>query len=419
MRRRVAVTGLGAVTPLGQDAASTWDALVAGRSGVGRITSFDAETFPIRIAAMVDGFDVTPYLPTPADGRHLTRASAYGYAAAHQAMAQALAGGAHRPERSGIAMGASAGRPEAQELAEVLGAHHRSGGREVIPQGPVSLLLRQQNVGAEAIARRWGLEGPMIGVSTACSASTHALGEAFRHIQEGDADLMVAGGYDALTTWLDVLGFTLLGALASGYDDTPHTASRPFSGDRSGFVLGEGAVALVLEDLQAAERRGATVLAEVVGYGSSLNAYRITDAPANGSGPIQSMDWALRDAGLTPADIDLVIAHGTSTPGNDLCETVAIKKVFGGDADRLMVTAPKSMTGHLTAASGALNAFLGVQAIRTGITPPTINLNTPDPKLDLDYVPHTARHREVRAAVANAFAFGGTNGSLVLRKYGS
>lgn len=416
MTARVAITGLGAVTPVGNDTATTWDALAAGVSGVGQITTFDARTFPIQIGGMVEDFDLDPYLPDLRDGRHLSRAAGFGFAAADQALRHAGAETAYLPHERGIAMGASAGRPDEQELADVLGAYHRSDGHDVIPQGPTSLLLRQQNVGVAAVARRWGLEGPMIGVSTACSASTHAIGEAFRHIQEGDAKLMVAGGFDALTTWLDVLGFTLLGALAAGFNEDPQRASRPFERDRVGFVLGEGAVALVLEDLDSALARGAEVLAELVGYGSSLNAYRITDAPPNGTGPIQSMDWALKDAGLTPADVDLVIAHGTSTPGNDLCETVAIREVFGADAHRLAVTAPKSMTGHLTAASGALNVLIGVQAIRTGIVPPTLNLEMPDPKLDLDYVPHKARHTEVRAAVANAFAFGGTNGTLVLRR---
>jgi 3-oxoacyl-[acyl-carrier-protein] synthase II len=299
-----------------------------------------------------------------------------------------------------------------------MAAYRRSGGHDVIPQAPTSLLRRQQNVGVEAMARRWGLEGPMIGVSTACSASTHAIGEAFRHIQDGDARLMLAGGFDSLTTWLDVLGFTLLGALAEGFDDDPERASRPFDRDRVGFVLGEGAVALVLEDLDAARERGAEVLAELVGYGSSLNAYRITDAPPDGSGPILSMAMALSDAGMSPADVDCVVAHGTSTPGNDVCETVAIREVFGPDAHRVAVSSPKSMTGHLTAASGALNALVAVQAIRTSTVPPTINLDNPDPRLDLDYVPREARRTRVRAAVANAFAFGGTNGSLVLRAAG-
>jgi 3-oxoacyl-[acyl-carrier-protein] synthase II len=415
---RVAITGLGAVTPVGGDVASTWKAMVAGRSGVGPITTFDASTFPIRIGAMVNDFELEPYLPDPRMGRHLSRAAGFGFAAADQAIRHADAAGAYAPDECGIAMGASAGRPEEQELAEVMAAYQRSDGHDVIPQAPTSLLLRQQNVGAEAVARRWHLEGPMIGVSTACSASTHAIGEAFRHIQDGDAKLMVAGGYDSLTTWLDVLGFTLLGALADAYNDDPERASRPFDRDRVGFVLGEGAAVLVLEDLESARARGADVLAELVGYGSSLNAYRITDAPPDGSGPILSMASALQDAGLGPADIDCIVAHGTSTPGNDVCETVAIREVFGPDAYRVAVTAPKSMAGHLTAASGALNMLIGVLAIQTSTVPPTINLDTPDPKLDLDYVPNVARQMEVRAVVANAFAFGGTNGTLVLRRAG-
>ncbi len=418
MSGRVAITGLGAVTPVGNDADTTWKSMVAGRSGVGRISTFDVSTFPIRIGAMVKGFELGPYLPDPRYGRHLSRAAGFGFAAADQAMRQSGAGGAYAPEERGVAMGASAGRPEEQELAKVMAAYRRSGGHDVIPQAPTSLLMRQQNVGVEAMARRWGLEGPMIGVSTACSASTHAIGEAFRHIQDGDARLMLAGGFDSLTTWLDVLGFTLLGALADGFDDDPERASRPFDRDRVGFVLGEGAVALVLEDLDAARERGAEVLAELVGYGSSLNAYRITDAPPDGSGPILSMATALRDAGMSPADVDCVVAHGTSTPGNDVCETVAIREVFGPDAYRVAVSSPKSMTGHLTAASGALNALVAVQAIRTSTVPPTINLDNPDPRLDLDYVPREARRTRVRAAVANAFAFGGTNGSLVLRAAG-
>lgn len=415
---RVVITGLGAVTPVGGDVATTWETMVAGRSGVRPITTFDASTFPIRIAATVKDFELGPYLPDPHMGRHLSRAAGFGFAAADQAMRHAGAAGVYPADECGISMGASAGRPEEQELAEVMAAYQRSDGHDVIPQSPTSLLLRQQNVGVEAVARRWHLEGPMIGVSTACSASTHAIGEAYRHIQDGDAKLMVAGGYDSLTTWLDVLGFTLLGALAESYNDDPERASRPFDRDRVGFVLGEGAVVLVLEDLESARRRGAEVLAELVGYGSSLNAYRITDAPPDGSGPILSMTSALEDAELRPADIDCIVAHGTSTPGNDVCETVAIREVFGPDAYRVAVTAPKSMTGHLTAASGALNVLVGVLAIRTGTIPPTINLDAPDPKLDLDYVPNVARQTDVHAVLANAFAFGGTNGSLVLRAAG-
>jgi 3-oxoacyl-[acyl-carrier-protein] synthase II len=418
MSRRVAITGLGAVTPVGNDVPSTWAALVAGRSGIGPITTFDATTFPVQIAGMVSNFAVEPYLRDLRDRRHLSRPATFGLAAADQAMRQADVRGAYDPAECGIAMGASAGRPQDEELARVMGAYSRSGGSDVIAQAPTSLLMRQQNVGSETVARYWNLEGPMIGVSTACSASAHAIGEAFRHIQEGDARLMVAGGYDALTTWLDVLGFTLLGALAQGYNDDPARASRPFDRDRNGFVLGEGGVALVLEDLDAARDRGAQVLAELVGYGTSLNAYRMTDAPPDGGGPIHSMRRALADASLTPGEVDCIIAHGTSTPGNDSCETVAIRDVFGPDAYRVVVTSPKSMTGHLTAASGALNVMIAVRAIQTSTVPPTVNLDTPDPRLDLDYVPNQARHLRVRAAVVNAFAFGGTNGTLVLRRAG-
>ncbi|MEU4246720.1 beta-ketoacyl-[acyl-carrier-protein] synthase family protein [Amycolatopsis sp. NPDC026612] len=414
MGPRVAVTGLGAVTPLGTDVATTWAGLVAGRSGVGPITTFDAETFPIRIAGQVRDFSVASSLPGPGYGRHLSRAAGFGFAAAAEAMRQAGAEGCYAPHEAGIAMGASAGRPEEQELTEVMTAYRRSDGHDIRAQRPTGMLLRQQNVGVEAIARRWRLEGPMIGVSTACSASTHAIGEAFRHIQEGDAKLVVAGGYDSLTTWLDVLGFTLLGALAAGFEHDPAAASMPFDRERRGFVLGEGAVALVLEDLAAARARGAEVLAEITGYGTSLNAYRITDAPPDGTGPAESMARALADAGARPSEVDCVVAHGTSTPGNDLCETAALKTVLGEFARGVPVTAPKSMTGHLTAASGALNALVAIQAIRTSVIPPTINLRTPDPKLDLDYVPNRARRAPVRTALANAFAFGGTNGTLVL-----
>lgn len=413
---RVAVTGLGAVTPVGNDAESTWRALVDGRSGIGPITTFDASTLPVRIVGEVKDFAIESHLPDSSFGRRLNRAGAFGFAAADEAMSQAGAAGVYEPYERAIVMGASAGRPSPDDLGRVLRAYHNSGRLEVLPQPPTALLLRQQNVGVGEIARRWDLQGPMVGLSTACAASTHAIGEAFRLIEEGDAKLVLAGGFDALTTWIDVLGFTLLGALTDDYNDDPERASRPFDATRSGFVLAEGAAAVLLEDLEAARARGARVLAELVGYGSSLNAYRITDAPADGSGPDLSMSWALKDAGLTPQDIDYVVAHGTGTLGNDLCETAAIREVFGPDAYRIAVSSPKSMTGHLTAASGALNVLVAVRAIGENVVPPTTNLEHPDPKLDLDYVPKKARAMEVRAVVANAFAFGGTNASLVLQR---
>jgi 3-oxoacyl-[acyl-carrier-protein] synthase II len=229
---------------------------------------------------------------------------------------------------------------------------------------------------------------------------------------------MLAGGYDSLVTWLDVLGFSQLGALATGYDEDPARASRPFERDRSGFVLGEGGVMVVLERLDSALERGAPVLAELAGYGASMNAYRMTDAPPDGGGTIAAMEWALRDAAAAPDDIAYVVAHGTGTHGNDVSETAALKRVFGEHAPRLAISSPKSMTGHLTAAAGALNLLAAVCAIRDEVVPPTINLDRPDPKLDLDYVPHLARRMPVRAAMVNAFAFGGTNASFVLRHPG-
>ena len=416
MQRRVAITGVGAVSPVGNDARSTWDALVAGRSGIGPITTFDADTFPVRIAGTVKDFDLEPYLPDPRLGRHVSRAAGFGVAAAAQALADAGAtADTYEPYERGVSVAGSVGRPELQELADLLHLVHTSEGRELQLQAPSDVLLRDQNIAAAVIAQLADCQGPMITISTACSGSAHALGEAYRRLQEGEAKLMVTGGYDSLTTWLDVLGFSLLGALTTDYNDDPQRASRPFDRERTGFVLGEGGVMVVMEDWEAARARGANIYAEVVGYGSSMNAYRMTDAPPDGGGTILAIARALEESGLRTDQIDYIAAHGTSTPGNDLCETMAIKQVFGADAARLAVSSVKSMTGHLTSGAGALNLLAAVYAMRDQIVPPTINHEFPDPKLDLNYVPNTAQRREVRAAITNAFAFGGTNASMVVR----
>ena len=413
---RVAITGIGAVTPLGHDAESTWRALTAGRSGVTAISSFDASTFPVRIAGMVDGFDVTPYLAERRDARHLSRAGGFGYAAAAQALdAAGAADGVYASHRRGVAIGSTVGRPDLQEVADVAHPLSISDGRVIPRQQPAGVLARDPNVAAALIARAGRCHGAAIGVSTACSASAQAVGEAMRRIQDGEADLMLAGGYDSLITWLDVLGFSQLGALAAGHDDDPARASRPFERDRSGFVLGEGGVMLVLERLDAARGRGAPVLAELAGYGASMNAYRMTDAPPDGGGTILAIERALQDARLAPERIDYVVAHGTGTHGNDISETAALKRVFGAHARRLAISSPKSMAGHLTAAAGGFSLLAAAHAMRDGVVPPTTNLDVPDPKLDLDYVPNVARRTPVRAALVNAFAFGGTNASLVLR----
>jgi 3-oxoacyl-[acyl-carrier-protein] synthase II len=413
--RRVAVTGLGAVTPVGNDVETTWQSLIAGKSGIGPITTFDAETYKVKIAGLVKDFDLAEHVPDAAMRENLSRAGEFGVAAAVQALADAdVANAPYAPEERGLAIGASVGRPELQDLAEML--HRINEGAELYRQPPAISLRRDPNLALSAIAQLGECQGPMIGVSTACTASGHAFGEAYRRIQEGDAKLMIAGGFDALTSWLDVLGFSLLGALTVEYNDDPTRASRPFDAKRSGFVLGEGGVLAVLEDFDSARERGARIYCEIVGYGSSLNAYRITDAPPDGGGTIFAIARALEESGLKTDEIDYVAAHGTGTAGNDLSETNALKHVFGDDAYRLSVSSAKSMTGHMTCAAAALSLVIASCAMRDSIVPPTINLDNPDPKLDLDYVPNVAREREVRAAMFNAFAFGGTNASVVVRR---
>ena len=413
---RVVVTGLGAVTPVGNDVETTWSSLVAGKSGIGRISTFDADTYKVRIAGLVKDFDLASQVDESQLEltNDLSRAGEFGFAAAMQALRDAdVAGSSYAPEEKGLALGASVGRPELKHLADML--HPITQGGELYRQPASISRPRDPNLAMNAIAEVADAQGPMIGVSTACTASAHAMGEAYRRIQEGEAKLMIAGGFDALTSWLDVLGFALLGALTDEYNDDPERASRPFDAKRSGFVLGEGAAIAIFEDRDSALERGAHVYAEVVGYSSSLNAYRITDAPPDGGGAILAMSSALQESGLATDEIDYVAAHGTGTPGNDLSETLAIKEVFGDDAAKLTISSAKSMTGHTTAAAGGLSMIVGCCAMRDSVVPPTINLENPDPKLDLDYVPNVARERKVRAAMLNAFAFGGTNASLVIR----
>ncbi len=413
--RRVAITGLGAVTPVGNDAETTWQSLVAGRSGIRKIDTFDAETFPVTIAGLVEGFDLAERLPDARARRHLSRAAGFAVAASLEALDDAgIDDDTYSPGEKGIAVGGSVGRPDLYELIEMSWQIKSSEGRDLYRQAPSTVLLRDQNVAPASVARLADFEGPMITVSTACTASAHALGEAFRAVQDGDAKVMLTGGYDALTTWFDVIGFGLLGALTKEHADEPERASRPFDKDRAGFVLGEGAVLAVLEEWESAQERGARIYAELVGYGSSMNAYRMTDPPPDGGGVTLAMDFAIQDSGLAPDAIDYVSAHGTSTHGNDKTETLAIRQVFGDHAEKLAISSVKSMTGHLTCAAGALNLLASVRAISDGVVPPTINLETPDPECDLDYVPNEARKMEVRASLVNSFAFGGTNGCLVV-----
>lgn len=415
--RRVVITGIGAVTPVGRDAESSWESLKAGRSGVRRIEYYDVSAFPVQIAGICEDFDLSQ-LPDQEAARYLHRGERFGVAAAVEALRNAgLEPGTYAPERVGIAIGGSVDRPELQEFSDAFAVRATSEGRELHRFPPIQTLLNSQNTACAEIARVAGADGPVIGISTACTASAHSIGEAFRLIQDDEVDMMVAGGFDALTTWCDLLGFSLLGALTTQYNDDPEHASRPFDRDRSGFVLGEGGVVVVLEEQEAAEARGAKILAELVGYGSSLNRYRMTDPPPDGGGGVIAMNAALREAGLGPGDVDYVVAHATSTPAGDVSETVAIKRVFGDDSRRIVVTSPKSMTGHTTCAASALNLLAGVYAMRDGVVSPTINVDNQDPECDLDCVPNEARELDVGVVLVNGFAFGGTNGALAVKRH--
>ena len=410
--RRVVVTGMGAVTPVGLGVESTWQSLLAGRSGVRRIETFDASTFPVRIAGQVpDGGGGSEMAPL---GAPTSRAGRFGMAAAAEALEDAELSDDYEAQRRAVVLGGSGGRLELQDVVDIWYRRHVSHGTDLFAQDPIEVVRRDQGTVVSGIAAMAGARGPVQGISTACAASMHALGEAMRLVQEDYVDMALAGGCEALTTWLDVLGFALLGALATGYEDNPTAASRPFARDRAGFVLGEGAVVLVLEERLAALARGAHIYGELSGYGSSLNAYRMTDPPPDGAGPSIAMANALSDSGLAPDQIGYVCAHGTGTPGNDRSETAAIRTVFGDHAGELLVSSPKSMTGHLTAAAGALNVLVCLLAIRDSIVPPTINLHEPDPQLGLDYVALEPRRRVLEACLTNAFAFGGTNGAIVV-----
>lgn len=413
-RRRVVVTGVGAVTPVGATAEATRRALLAGTSGVGRIDLFDASHYPVRIAGQVAEAALPPVSDLP-----LSRAGGFGLIAAHEAAEHAQLGDdPSASDRRGVCVGATAGRPSLDELAEIF--HRRATDGPVFHPEAGDVVARDQNAAAAAIARTLGCAGPVIGLSTACTASGHAIGEAYNAIADDDVDVMVTGGYDSLITWLDVLGFSLLGALTTRYQDEPERASRPFSADRSGFVLGEGAVMFILEEREHAIARGAPIVAEIAGYASTMNAYRMTDPPEDGGGVTLAMRTAVDRAaanGVERSAIGYVAAHGTSTPGNDICETRAIKDVFADDAADLAISSVKSMTGHLTAAAAGLGMLGALAVLTEGYAPPTINLDRPGPDLDLNYVANAAQPVTTDAVMVNAFAFGGTNACLVLRRH--
>ncbi len=404
------VTGLGAVTPLGVGVEKTWKALLSGESGVGRITRFDPADYPCQIAAQVNDFNPADYI----DGKEIKKMDTFiHYAIAGGQMAMDDSGLKVTPEnaeRVGVYVGSGIGGLNAIE------AWHKvlleKGPKRVTPFFiPMSII----NLAPGQIAIRFGAKGPNSCAVTACATGNNCIGDAFRLIQRGDADAMIAGGTEAAITPLSVAGFSSSRALSTRNDD-PKRASRPFDKDRDGFVLGEGSGILVLEELESARRRGARIYAEIVGYGMSADAYHITAPSEEGEGAARCMRLALKDAGIQPGEVGYINAHATSTMA-DAIETRAMKTVFGEAIGRIPISATKSMTGHLLGAAGGIEAVFSILALRDGILPPTINLDHPDPLCDLDYVPHQARKADVNLALSNSFGFGGTNATIIFRKY--
>lgn len=408
MPRRVVVTGLGQISPLGIGTKATWEGLVAGRSGVGPITKFDAEGYSVRIAAEVKGFDPALWL----DHKEIKKFDGfihYAVAAADMALEQSgLVIDEANANRVGVVIGSGIGGfPMIEENHEKL--LHR-GPKKVSPFFiPGSII----NMCSGLVSIRTGAKGPNMATCTACATSAHSIADAMLYIRHGYADAIIAGGSEAVITPMPVAGFSSMRALSTRNDD-PERASRPWDKDRDGFVIGEGAGIVILEEYEHARKRGAPILAEALGFGMSADAYHISAPAEDGGGAIRAMQAALDDAGLNPEDVDYVNAHGTSTPAGDAVETIALKGVFGDHAKKLMISSTKSMTGHLLGAAGGLEFAISVMAVAEGIVPPTINLDEPDPGNDLDYVPHTARQAPVKIALTNSFGFGGTNGCLLV-----
>ena len=409
-RRRVVVTGLGIVSPVGTGVPEAWKSILAGQSGITRITRFDPSPFSSQIAGEVKGFDPTQYLSAK-EARRFDTFIHYGLAGAIEAIKDSGLDFEREPrEQIGVCIGSGiGGLPLIEETHKAM---LDSGPRKVspffIPGSIINLISGQLSI-------MYGLKGPNLAVVTACTTANHSIGEAGRLIEYGDADVMIAGGSEACVSQLGIAGFCAARAL-SGRNDDPATASRPWDRDRDGFVLGEGAGILVLEEYEHARKRSARVYCELVGYGMSADAHHITAPCEDGEGAVRCMANALRNAGVNRDQVDYVNAHGTSTPLGDVAETVAVKGCFGDHAKKLAVSSTKSMTGHLLGAAGGIEAVFTALAIRDQAAPPTINIFNQDPKCDLDYVPNTARKMKIDIAISNSFGFGGTNGSLVFKK---
>jgi len=411
LTRRVVVTGVGLLTPLGIGTEPSWEAVRAGRSGIGTITQFDPSAFSCRIAGEVKGFDPARYIEKK-EIKKMGRFIQFAVAAADFALSDSgLKVTPENAEQVGVYIGSGIGGFEVIEREHKILLEH--GPRRISPFFITATIV---NLASGYVSIRSGAKGPNSATATACTTSAHSIGDSFRMIQRGDADAMICGGTEAAVTPMSIGGFAAMRALSTRNDE-PQRASRPWDKDRDGFVVGEGAGILILEELEFARRRGANVLAEIVGYGMSSDASHVTAPPDDGDGAFRVMRNAMRDAGIEPRQVDYINAHGTSTEVGDRAETMAIKRAFCEHAYKVAVSSTKSMTGHLLGGAGGLEAGLTVLAIRDQIAPPTINQETPDPRCDLDYVPNQARPLKIEYALSNSFGFGGTNGCLIFKRF--
>lgn len=409
-KRKVVVTGLGIISPVGNSVAEAWSNIVAGKSGITNITKFDASAFASQVAGEVKGFDVDQYL-SPKEARRMDTFIQYGLAAGIQAVRDAgLEVTDENAERIGVSIGSGIGGLQLIEDTDKV--YQEAGPRKISPFFIPGTII---NMISGNLSIMYGFKGPNIAIVTACTTATHAIGDAARLIEYGDADVMVAGGAEAAITQLGVGGFAAARALSTRNDD-PATASRPWDMDRDGFVIGEGAGVLVLEEYEHAKRRGAKIYCELAGFGMSADAYHMTSPSESGEGAARCMRNALKNAGINADEVDYVNAHGTSTPAGDVAETQALKGYFGDHANKIAVSSTKSMTGHLLGAAGGIEAVFSALAMQDQIAPPTINIFNQDPRCDLDFVPNVARNMKIDVAISNSFGFGGTNGTVVFRK---
>lgn len=410
--RRVVVTGLGVISPVGNDMDTFWKSLTEGRSGVSRYEAFDSTVYDCKIAGEVKNFDPSKYFKSPKDARRADRFTQFAMAAAKMAIADSgidMEKVDHN--RFGVMIGSGIGGLKSME-DECKRLFERGPSRV----SPFTIAMMISNMASGLVSMEYDLRGPNMSIVTACATANHSIGEAWRSIKFDDADYFIAGGTEATITQLGMAGFASMRAMSLRNDD-PTRASRPFDKDRDGFVMGEGAGIVVLEELESAKARGANIICELSGYGLSADAYHMTAPLPDGEGAARCMAMAMRHAKINPTDIDYINAHGTSTPIGDVCETKAIKLALGDYAKKVMVSSTKSMTGHLLGAAGGVEFIVCAQAIKNGVIPPTINLDDPDPECDLDYVPHTAREAKVKIAMSNSFGFGGHNATLIASEF--